>query len=121
MGFLKASRTHNSSSACPHAQILVPRVCTLVLFIYKTVIVVVSRELSRLADQLPDTEKSRATQSGINLFYEILRSLSPDCRQFPPSAQFLTSCIQILGQVQLSAPKHKFSCASRGALIYALP
>ncbi|CAI8058549.1 Ectopic P granules protein 5 homolog, partial [Geodia barretti] len=55
-------------------------------------------ELSRMAEQLPETERSKAVQSGVNLFYEILTSLNLDCRQFPPSCQFLTSCVQILGQ-----------------------
>ena len=57
-------------------------------------------ELSRMAEQLPETERSKAVQSGVNLFYEILTSLNLDCRQFPPSCQFLTSCVQILGQVR---------------------
>ena len=38
-------------------------------------------------------------QNGVALFYEVLSYLRMETRQYPPSNQFLTSCISILGQV----------------------
>lgn len=38
-------------------------------------------------------------QNGIALFYEILPFVRTETRHYPPTNQFLTSCMQILGQV----------------------
>ena len=39
-------------------------------------------------------------QCATALFYEVLGFIDPTTRGFPPSCQFLTSCVQILGQVR---------------------
>ena len=41
-------------------------------------------------------------QCGIALFYKIVEFIGPEIRQFPPTCQILTTCIQLLGQVSLS-------------------
>ena len=41
-------------------------------------------------------------QCGIALFYKIVEFIGPEIRQFPPTCQILTTCIQLLGQVNLS-------------------
>ena len=41
-------------------------------------------------------------QCGIALFYKIVEFIGPEIRQFPPTCQILTTCIQLLGQVSPS-------------------
>ena len=44
---------------------------------------------------------SPALSNGVALFYEVLKFITSETKQFPPSCQFLTSCIEILGQVSI--------------------
>ena len=40
-------------------------------------------------------------QCGIALFYKIMEFISQEIRQFPPTCQILTTCLQLLGQVSV--------------------
>ena len=40
-----------------------------------------------------------ALSSGVALFYEMLKFISVNIEKFPPSSQFFTSSIEVLGQV----------------------
>ncbi|XP_019863365.1 PREDICTED: ectopic P granules protein 5 homolog, partial [Amphimedon queenslandica] len=51
-------------------------------------------ELSKLSE----SNDSEALSNGVSLFYEVLKFITSETKQYPPTCQFLSSCIQILGQ-----------------------
>lgn len=40
-----------------------------------------------------------ALKCGVSVFYEVLKYINMEARLFPPTCQFFTTCVQVLGQV----------------------
>lgn len=67
----------------------------LVLWFLSSDLINVSRESS-------GEERVAINQVGVALLYHLANKMNDDCRHYPPTRQFFTSCIEILGQVTLS-------------------
>ncbi len=60
-----------------------------------------------------------ALSSGVALFYEILKFISVEIERFPPSSQFFTCSVEILGQVNSNTISRTVSYKARPVLLLA--
>ena len=61
----------------------------------------ISRDLINKTRAASDEEKDAHNQVGVALLYHLANQMNDNCRHYPPTRQFFTSCIEILGQVRI--------------------
>ncbi|XP_041457856.1 ectopic P granules protein 5 homolog isoform X2 [Lytechinus variegatus] len=70
-----------------------PIICTAAVHIENAITDLINK--SRLST---GEEKVTHNQVGVALLYHLANKMNDDCRHYPPTRQFFTSCIEILGQ-----------------------
>lgn len=56
-----------------------------------------------------------ALRCGVSVFYEVLKYINLEARLYPPTCQFFTTCVQVLGQVNALClnPMYFWDCSLR--------
>nr|XP_054752427.1 ectopic P granules protein 5 homolog [Lytechinus pictus] len=70
-----------------------PIICTAAVHIENAITDLINKSRSSTGE-----EKMTHNQVGVALLYHLANKMNDDCRHYPPTRQFFTSCIEILGQ-----------------------